>query len=86
MNHLQPSLLRSQNEREPKQKADILSTDSGHLPLMLARVRALNHIHDAAEIVRDAMPDVADLDRPFYASIVGDLCALERRLAALNRA
>ncbi len=85
MNRLQTSLLPSQDEREPKQKADIFSTDSGHLPLMLARVRALNHIHDAAEIIRDAMPDVADVDRQFYASIVGDLCALERRLAALNR-
>jgi len=80
-----PPFLPSQNVREPKQKPDILSANSGHLPLTLVRLRALNHIHDAAEIIRDAMPDVADADRQLYASIVGDLCALERHLAELNQ-
>ena len=83
MNRLQPPFFPAQEAPEPQHR-DAPSTASGHLPLTLARVRALNHIHDAAEIIRDALPDVAEVDRQLYASIVGGLCELERHLAELN--
>jgi len=38
-----------------------------------------------AEILADAMPSVAAVDRQLYASIVGGLCTLERHLTDLGR-
>jgi hypothetical protein len=81
MNRLQSSFLPSQAQMKP----DASTGASDDLPLKVARVRALHHIHDAAEIISDAMPHVAELDRQLYASIVGGLCVLERHLTELNR-
>jgi hypothetical protein len=84
MNRLPLSFFPAQKATEPEHK-DIPSTAPGRLPLTLARVRALNHIHDAAEIIRDVLPDVAEVDRQLYATIVGDLFELEQHLAELNQ-
>jgi hypothetical protein len=85
MNRFKSQFIPAQTEREPQKKPDLSSAESGRLPLRVARIRALHHIHDAAEIISDAMPYVADLDRQLYASIVGGLCTLERHLAELNK-
>ena len=58
---------------------------SVRLPLEIARNRAVHRIHEAAEILADAMPSVAAVDRQLYASIVGGLFTLERHLTDLNR-
>lgn len=58
---------------------------SVRLPLEIARTRAVHRIHEAAEILADAMPNVAVIDRQLYASIVGGLCTLERHLIDLSR-
>jgi hypothetical protein len=55
------------------------------LPLEIARTRAIHRIHEAAEILADAMPSVAVVDRQLYAAIVGGLCTLERHLTDLSR-
>ena len=81
MNRFQSSFLPAQAQMKP----DASSAASDHLPLKVARLRALHHIHDAAEIISDAMPHVADLDRQLYASIIGGLCVLERHLTELNK-
>lgn len=80
MNRFQSSFLPAQAQMKP----DASSAASDHLALKVARLRALHHIHDAAEIISDAMPHVADLDRQLYASIIGGLCVLERHLTELN--
>ena len=58
---------------------------SVRLPLEIARTRAVHRIHEAAEILADAMPSVAVADRQLYAAIVGGLCTLERHLTDLGR-
>jgi hypothetical protein len=54
-------------------------------PLQAARISAIHHIHDAAEIISNAMPYVAEIDQQLYGSIVGGLCSLERHLTELNQ-
>ena len=85
MNRFKSLFIPVQNEHEPQRKPNFSTAESEHLPLRVARIRALHHIHDAAEIISDAMPYVADVDRQLYASIVGGLCTLERHLADLNK-
>ena len=54
-------------------------------PLQAARIAAIHHIHDAAEIISNAMPYVAEIEKQLYGSIVGGLCSLERHLTELNQ-
>ena len=70
---------------QPQTKPNSFSQASEDLPLKIARIRALHHIHDAAEILSDALPYVPDADCQLYASIVGGLCTLERHLTELNK-
>jgi hypothetical protein len=58
---------------------------SVRLPLEIARTRAVHRIHEAAEILADAMPSVAVADRQLYAAIVGGLWTLERHLTDIGR-
>ncbi len=53
--------------------------------LELAQLQAIHHIHDAAEILTNAMPHVESLDRQLYASLVGALRNLERHLTGLHQ-
>ena len=61
------------------------STAPDSVPLEIARTRAIHRIHEAAEILADAMPKVAVADRQLYTAIVGGLCTLERHLTDLGR-
>ena len=54
-------------------------------PLRAARISAIGHIHDAAEIISNAMPYVAEIEKQLYGSIVGGLYSLERHLTELNQ-
>jgi hypothetical protein len=85
MNRLKPPFIPVQTTRRPQTKPNSFSPASEDLPLEIARIRALHHIHDAAEIITDAMPDVADADVQLYASIASGLRTLERHLAELNQ-
>ncbi|MBV9105288.1 MAG: hypothetical protein JO066_03985 [Verrucomicrobia bacterium] len=73
--------FRTQHNKKPAPP----SVASDRLPLEVIRIRALHHIHDAAEILSDAMPEVPEIDRQLYASIVSGLCTLERHLTELNK-
>ena len=61
----------------------MINPDLG-LEIELARRRALDHVHDAASILTDAMPYVGPDYRQMYTSIVGGLSTLERHLADLE--
>ncbi len=54
-------------------------------PLRAARISAIGHIHDAAEIISSAMPYVAEIDKQLYCAIVGGLNSLERHLTDLHQ-
>ena len=50
----------------------------------MARLRAMHHVHDAARILTEAMPNVEPAYRQAYTSVVGGLSTLERHLADLE--
>ena len=82
----QSPFLPSQNDRpSPMETAESSSATSDHLPPEVARMRALHHIQDAAEIISDAMPYVTVVEQQLYASIVDGLSSLERHLADLKK-
>jgi hypothetical protein len=58
---------------------------SDHLPPEVARMRALHHIQDAAEIISEAMPYVTVDEQQLYATIVDGLASLEQHLAGLKK-
>jgi hypothetical protein len=81
MNRFQSAFFRNQPNKKPAPPP----AASDNLPVKVARMRALHHIHDAAEILSEAMPDVPEIDCQLYASIVSGLCTLERHLTELNQ-
>ena len=66
-------------------KPEALRPISKEWALELAQLEAIHHIHDAAEILTNAMPHVESLDRQLYASLVGGLRNLERHLTGLHQ-
>jgi hypothetical protein len=82
----QSPFLPSQNDHpSPMETSGSTSATSDHLPPEVARMRALHHIQDAAEIITEAMPYVTVVEQQLYASIVDGLSSLERHLADLNK-
>lgn len=75
----------NQRACEPLKQPNTPFAVSSQLPLEVARIRALHHIRDAADIITNAMPHVDLVDRQLYASIISGLCTLERHLAELKQ-
>jgi hypothetical protein len=75
----------NQRECEPLKKPNTSFAGSSQPPMEVARIRALHHIRDAADVITNAMPHVDSVDRQLYASIVSGLCTLERHLAELKQ-
>jgi hypothetical protein len=70
---------------QPQNKPEAVRPISKEWALELAQLEAIHHIHDAAEILTNAMPHVENFDRQLYASLVGGLRNLERHLTGLHQ-
>jgi hypothetical protein len=81
MNRLPHHFLPVQSQKKP----DAISATSDDWALEVAQLEALHHIHDAAEVLTNAMPHVGNLDRQLYASMIGGLRNLERHLTGLHQ-
>jgi hypothetical protein len=81
MNRLQHHFFPPPSQKKPEAVRPI----SKEWALELAQLEAIHHIHDAAEILTNAMPHVENLDRQLYASLVGGLRNLERHLIGLHQ-
>jgi hypothetical protein len=81
MNRLQQHFFPLQSQNKP----GAIQPISKEWALELAQLEAIHHIHDAAEILSNAMPYVESLDRQLYASLVGGLRNLERHLTGLHQ-
>ena len=81
MNRLPHHFLPVQSQKKP----DAISATSDGWALEVAQLEALHHIHDAAEVLTNAMPHVGNLDRQLYASMIGGLRNLERHLTGLHQ-
>ena len=54
------------------------------LKLEVARLRARHHVHDAARIIGDAIPDIPANKKGQYAEIIRALEAIEQQLTDLG--
>jgi hypothetical protein len=83
-----PTMKRLRSSGVRKQARPVGPTETfstgDHEPLQVARIRAIRLVHDAADILGNAMPYVPETDEQLYTSVVAALYTLERHLTELN--
>jgi hypothetical protein len=75
----------TRKQTKPVHPTETSLSTADYSPLRAARISAIGHIHDAAEIISNAMPYVAEIDKQLYCAILGGLNSLERHLTELHQ-